>query len=275
MATFNDIATDAYIKNGILAPGESLDANLAEYAMREANRLLDQWNIQDLYVFTTKILLFSLTARPISTSDSATQYWYTIGPAGGTLTTDFQVPQPNRIKRANLMLQSSNPNARVPLAVLDALQWSDQTVPNLGTTIPTSVYYDYANVPNGVDGDGIPVQFSRLYVWPYPTVTQNQLELFVWNQVARFTDIQDTFSLPQGYEDALMLTLAERTSEGVRAISPTLRADAARARANIRSLNSQSPKMSTTDSGMPGRGAGNSTSSNVFNGWQPSQNGGR
>lgn len=273
--TFNDLASDSYVKNGMLAAGETLDPNLAEYARREANRLLDQWNIQRLYIFTTTILLFPLTARPINTSDSPTQYWYTIGPGGGTLATDFQVPQPNRIKRANLMLQSSNPNARVPLDVLDALQWSDQTTPNLGTTIPTSVYYDYANVANGIDANGNALQFSRLYVWPYPTVTQNQLELFVWNQVARFASINDTFSFPDGWEDAVMLTLAERTIEGIRPISPTLRADAARARANVRSLNSQSPKMSTTDFGMPGRGNGNSGGSNVFNGWQPSQNGGR
>jgi hypothetical protein len=256
--TFQQVATQAYIKNGMLAPGEALDANLAAYALSEANDILDSWNVQLLFISSYDIALYTLTARTLP------NYFYTIGPAGGTLDTDFHALQPTRIIRANLMLTQSNPNSRVPLQILDIRQWSDETVPALGTTVPTSLYYDYANVPNGVDTDGNSLQYSRMYVWPYPTSTLNQMELFTPKQLARFTDVQNTFSMPVGYRRALVLTLAESTAEGVREISATLRADGARARAAIRGLNSQSPKMSTVDSGMPGQ---RRNGGNFYNGW--------
>lgn len=254
--TFNDLATDAYIKNGILAPGETLDPNLSEYAMREANRMLDQWNIQSLFIWTKPTYVFTLTSRPISTVLSADQFWYTIGPAGSLpdgSNPDFIAPRPTRLKRAVLIITSSNPPSRVQLDIWDELQWSDQTVQNLGTSpYPTAIYDDYAD------------PFSNLFVWPYPQTTGNQLELLVPNQISRFATINDSFQMPSGYEDAFMQTLAERVIEGVREISATLQASASKARANVRSLNSRAPKISTTDSGMPG---GKSSEGNFYNGW--------
>jgi len=260
MVTFNDIATDAYIKNGLMAPGETLDANLGAYAVREANRLLDQWNVQAAFVFTTQIILFNILSRPI-TVNGVSQYWFTIGPgpqSGVPLQPDFVGVRPVALIRANLMLTTISPNVRVPLQILDARQWSDETVPNLSTApYPNKIYYDAS-----FDGNGN----ARIYLHPVPNTTSNQLELFITNQVARFATVNDPFSMPIGYEDAFMLTLAERTIEGFRAIPPTLAQAAARARAAIRAINSQSPKMSTTDTGMPGRLRGQGAG-NVFNGW--------
>lgn len=244
--TFIDVATDAYVKNGRIAPGEQLPGDLGDYAMREANRMLDQMNIQANFVWTTNILAFNLTARTLPT------YWFTIGPHTVDPTTDFDSPRPTRIIRANLLLTSSSPAARIPLVIYDDRQWSDETIPALGSAIPTSLYND----------GGDPV--SRLYIWPYPTTTQNQVELFTWNQISRFATLADTFQMPPGYEDAFMLSLSERLIEGIKEIPATLQRSAAMARANVKSLNSQSPKISTTDSGMPGRGSGQG---NFWNGW--------
>lgn len=246
MTMLVELLTDAYIKNGILAAGEILDPTLADYGMRESNRQLDQWNIQANFVWTTSILTFPLTALPTILEPDKT--WYTIGPSGA----DFTAPRPTRIERANLLLESSSPASRVPLTIYNDMQWSDQTVPALGTTIPTSIYDDYGD-PN-----------SRLYVWPYPTVTQNQLELFVWNQISRFAATTDTFQMPPGYEDAFVLTMAVRLTQGIREPAASLVKAASLARANVQSLNSQSPKMGTTDSGMPGR---HRSLGNFYNGW--------
>lgn len=244
------------MKDGILAPGETADSDYADFAMREANRMLDQWNIQANFIWTKPILLFTLTARPISTTDSSNQYWYTIGPAASLVgggNPDFIAPRPTRILRANLMITSSTPNVRVPLAILDAMQWSDETVPDLGTSpYPTAIYDDYAN------------PFSRLYIWPFPQTTGNQIELFVPNQISRFVALSDSFVMPPGYEDAFMLTLSERLCTGVKTPPPDLQAAAAMARANVRSLNSRAPKISTTDSGMPSR---NRSGGNFYDGW--------
>ena len=249
MSTLQDTAADSLIKNGIIAPGEAIPAEWADLAVRDSNRICDDWNIQQNFVWTINILTFALTARTLP------QYWFTIGPHSVDPTTDFDAPRPTRIERANLLLESSSPASRVPLTIYDDQQWSDQTVPALGTTIPTSIYDDYAD----------PV--SKLYVWPYPTVTQNQLELFVWNQISRFSAITDTFQMPPGYEGAFMLTLSERLCAGIKPVPPDVAAAATKARAAVRSLNSQAPKMSTTDSGMPGRPR---SLGNFYNGW-PSQ----
>lgn len=268
MSTFNDIATDAFIKNGLLAAGETLDPNQAAYAMREANRLLDQWNIQSLFIFTQVIYLFTLTTRPIVVN-GVSQYWYTIGPASSVVAgppaqPDFVAVRPNYILRANLVLNVTTPNTRVALAILDDRQWAAETVPALGTApYPSKLYYDYGFDTSGAAG--VAQGCGKIYLHPYPNQTGNQLELFVPNQVARFAAVTDTFNMPMGWEDPFMLTLSERTIEGLRAIPATLSQAAARARANLRSMNSRSPKISTLDTGMPGnRRSGNG---NVFNGW--------
>jgi hypothetical protein len=261
MSNFIQLATDAYIKNGILGIGEPLPGELGDFAFREANRMLDQWNVQALFSWTKTILLFNLTARTLP------QYWFTIGPSGGTAAPDFVAPQPTRIIRGNLILTQSSPSSRVPMEIWDARQWAAETVPALGTTVPNNLYYDYQNAPNGVDSNGNALQLSNLYIWPYPTTTLNQVELFTESQVARFASVADVFSMPMGYEDAFMLTLSERLCEGLRDISPTLSAAAMKARANVKSLNSRSPKIWTTDSGMPGSARGSGGASNFYSGW--------
>lgn len=260
--SLEQLVTDACYKNGLLAPGETLEPNYGDYGLRESNRLLDKWNIQANFIFSNNILIFPLTARPISSSDSTNQYWYTIGPAGsmpdGVSNPDFVAPRPPRLLRANFLITSVFPQVRVPLSVLDSMQWFDETVPQLGTSpYPTSIYDDY-NDP-----------FSRLYIWPQPNTTGNSIELLVWNGLnagSRFQAITDTFEMPDGYEDAFMLTLSEKLCTGIKTAPPELVVDAANARAIVRGLNSKSPKMSTVDSGMPGRTYGTGYG-NFYDGW--------
>lgn len=238
-----DLIADAYVKNGIQAPGEATVAERADYALREANRMIGQWNIQNLLIFTTDIRVFPLTARTLPT------YWYTIGPTG-----DFVTARPNIIKKANLVLTTSSPTTRVPIDIYDDLQWGDIPTPALGAgAYPTALYND-GDYPN-----------SKLYLNPYPTITQNSLELYVERVTSAFTAITDSFQMPDGYEDAFMLTLSERLCEGVREIPATLKNAAAMARAAVKSVNSKSPKMSTSDSGMPHSGGANNGT--FWDGW--------
>ncbi len=240
--TFEEIATQAFVKNGIVAPGEPLSAELGQLALNDGNLLLDEMNIRSVMIYTTSILSFPLTARTLPT------YWYEIGPTAA----DFVTARPNRIERANLIWTSVDPPVRIPIAIVDDLQWSDQPVPKIASNVPNTLYND-GGFPN-----------SKLYLWPYPNTTGNELELFVWNVISQFVAITDTFAFPPGFANAFMLTLAERTCEGFRAIPDSLKASAAKARSYFATLNSASPKMTTTDSGMPGH---RTASGNVFNGW--------
>lgn len=240
--TLADILNDAYTKNGVIAAGETYDPALGPYALNEANRLLEEFNIRSVMIYTMNIVSFILTARTLPT------YWYTIGPTG-----EFVTPRPLWIERANLVLTSSNPPSRIQLLQNNDLQWMDVTVPSLGSAPYPTEYYMNGDFPN-----------ARLYIWPYPTNTGNAIELLVPNQVAAWVAVTDTFAFPPGFQNAYMLTLSEWLCEGLKEIPPTLALAAAKARAYYASLNTASPKMSTTDSGMPNN---RSNSGNFHDGW--------
>ncbi len=243
--TFGDIAQQAFVKNSLLAPGEAVPADLGQLALTDGNLLIQEFNIRSVMIWTTDILEFPLTARTLPT------YWYTIGPTGA----DFTATRPNVIQRANIILTSSNPTSRFPLELVNDMEWSDVTVPSLGSApYPTKLYND-GSYPN-----------SRLYLWPYPTTTGNALELFVPHQSAEFATLSDTFSFPPGFANAFMLSLAERTVEGFAPIPQTLAKSAAMARARFQNLNSQSPKMSTVD-GFSGSNRGDGPGNSYWNGW--------
>jgi hypothetical protein len=244
--TLLDIVKQAFVKNGLASPGEALSAELGALALIDANLLIQEWNIRDVLVYTTDIQVFTLTARTPPT------IWYEIGPTAA----DFVTARPLNIKRANLIWQQSTPSVRIPITIIDDLQWSDQPVPEVASNTPTTLYNE-GSYPN-----------SRLYLWPYPNTTGNQLELFVTHQVAEFATLADTFSQPPGFANAFMMTLAERTLQGFRDVPMALSRAAAGARARFASLNAEPPKLSTMDNGLQSRGGiNNSPSANVFSGW--------
>lgn len=243
--TLGDIAQQAFIKNRQIAPGEPVPAELGVLALNDANLILEEWNITSVMIWTENILQFPLLARTLPV------YWYTIGPSGA----DFTAPRPTRIDRANIVLTNSNPTIRIPLQIVNDLQWSDVTTPDLGSAPYPTKLYNNGDFPN-----------SRLYLWPFPNQNGNALELFVPNAVSQFADLSDTFSFPPGFQNAFMLTLAERMIQSFDDAPPSLVRMAARARAAFARINTVAPKCSTTDSGMPNSG-GDGQGNNSYNGW--------
>lgn len=254
MPLLSQVIGDACVKNGLCPIGQPIPPNIGEYAVREANRLRAEWNIQSLMIYQQLIQAFSLTARPPAWD--ADQTWYTIGPIAADANVDFNTTRPTRILRANLLINGSAPTGpvRVPLDLYNADQWASVTTPTLGTyPYPTALYDDYAD------------PISKLYLWPYPNQAGNQLEIFSWKQSADFADLADSFTMPPGYESAFMLTIAERLIVGLKDPDAKLSSDAAMARSVVKGLNSRSPLINTADSGTP-----NSTSNsqgNFYNGW--------
>ncbi len=244
--TLEEVLIQAYVKNGILADGEPLSAELGATGLTDANILLEDFAITSVLIYTTDILTFPLTALTLPT------YWYTIGPTGA----DFTAARPTEIKRANLLLTGSTPYIRIPIEIVNDLQWSDVSTPNLASApYPTKLYND-GGFPN-----------SKLYLWPFVNTAGNSLELFVPNQIAQFAAITDTFSFPPGFLGAFMYTLSERLCEGKREIPASLIRSAAKARNAYGRINRISPKMSTTDAGVPNSGNGSRQGMNFWNGW--------
>lgn len=244
--TLEEVVVQAFIKNGILADGEPLPAELGASALNDANILLEEWNITSVMIYTTDILEFDLTALtpPI--------IYYTIGPSGA----DFTAPRPTRISRANIIISSSADSIRIPIRIINDLQWSDTTPRSLGSSPYPTKLYNNGDFPN-----------SKLYLWPYPNQAANSLELFVPNPISAFAALTDTFSFPPGMWGAFMYTLSERLCEGKREVPASLARIAARMRNAFGRINRDSPKMSTTDSGIPNGGSGNRPGANFWNGW--------
>jgi hypothetical protein len=227
------IVTGALIELEIIGAGEVPDPNDAALVLSLLNRMVGQWNTRRRYIWERTIF-----SQAWVTSKAA----YTIGPSAA----DFAVThRPPKIEWANLVRVAPDPDTRTPLEVIEVLDWAEITVPNETAEEPSRIYYS----PGVLNGTIRP--------WPYPSNTAaalaNKLELFLWTLLSRFATLDTSVDLPDGYEDALVLSLAEKSARSFgRAVTADLMMDARAARANIQSVNNTPPKLSTIDSGMPG-----------------------
>jgi hypothetical protein len=234
-----DIIQDALIEVGLIGPGDvnNLDPDLAQWAFRKVNYLLDSWSARKNYVPYTSFNTYTLVPNLSP---------HTIGPAVGAT---YSVPQrPVKIVGATVILNNSTPPVEIVLNIRDEQWWLEQTIKGLTSQQPTDLFYN-PTFPNG-----------SLYFWPVPQIAWGVL-LECWALISQFVSIEDplggpasnTFSIPPGYRNALMLTLAETLlSGGEKDINPTLAGNAAAARLAVFGNNCKVPRMSTRDSGIPG-----------------------
>jgi hypothetical protein len=229
--TIRTICTDAAKELEAIGAGETLSADDASTFLGLLRRLLNLWNADRRAVYATAFAEFTLVANLSP---------HTIGPTGATFTV---TQRPVSLEGANLVLNLTTPNVNTPIHVRDAQWWLRQSVPDLTSTYPTDVYYQ-PDWPNG-----------KLFFWPVPTAAYD-VQLMTRVLLSDTVDLNDSFSLPPGYQDAITLTLAEMSRRTFsRPVDPTLVRDASIARAAIFGNNDVIPRLTTRDAGMtPGRG---------------------
>jgi len=148
-------------------------------------RWIDQANARRELIFSISFLQFTLLANHSP---------HTIGPTG-----DFNMPlRPVKIVGANFILNagSSNPVDSPVIRVMDEDWWQRNPVKSLQSSIVTHLYYDPAT------------PLGNLNFWPICNVG-NPVRLEVWNSIAQPISAQSALSLPPGYWDAAVLSLAE------------------------------------------------------------------
>ena len=243
-----DLFTNVLQLLGVMGAAEVAPApEHVELLRRAFNRLGGQWNTRkrNCYFIQTQAFTFPSTKQS-----------YTIGAAGNVPAPDFVMvtgqDRPSALEPiARLILTGATPNVYLPLAVVNFDQYTLLTVPTITATIPTTIYYQ-ATTPNGT-----------IFIWMEPTVLGNQLEVSWRNELTALAappapDITTAVSMPDGYEEAITLSIAEKVwlAFPKRTDLEELKRQARLARSDAFSNNAPPPKISTVDGTQSGKRGG-------------------
>lgn len=230
----SQLIVNAAVKLGVTRWGGTLEPGVAAGMLGVLNDIIDTWNVNPLASFTVAFTQYTPTLG---------QDYQTIGPSSADWTVD---PRPTKILAANVILNTSTPNVRVPISISDSIWWQNQAVPQLETAWPTNLYYD----PRwALDGNG------RVYLWPIPT-TAYPIELKTDQKFAGYAS-SDTLWLPPGYRNLLQCELAVETASALgQMVPPSLEQSYRKAQALVFGNNVSVRNARTRDGGMPGRQSG-------------------
>ena len=197
---------------GVLASGENPTAQEQSDAFYSLNRMIAQWSIQRLFIYSITEEIFQF--------DPGIQS-YTMGPGG-----DFDTLRPNLIQDINVRINAGTTSQLdIPMDILNEKQWAKLGVKLTQSSWPTHVYPDYQN-PQIV-----------LNFWPIPQEAQG-IEIFSFKPIGSFVTVDDVVVLPPGYEDAIIYNLAVRLCpEYGKASSPELQGLATAAKMHIKTQN--------------------------------------
>lgn len=165
---------------GVLASGETADANDALDCVDDINDMIDQWSLEDLMLYYDKVESVPLVAG---------QNTYLVGPTGTALVT----VRPIEILLANYR-DADNLDTPVSIVPMDSYERLVQKTTT--QTIPSIMAYQPTN-PDGT-----------IYVWPTPS--SGTLRVMSNNLLTRITDLSTDMILPIGYNECFLYGLAER-----------------------------------------------------------------
>lgn len=190
--TARQAITSAFGILNVYLPSETPNDNDATFALSTLNRLISSWRQRSLLVATVSRERFSLTADKGGIGNP-----YTIGSGGNWNTT--RPANQNSVLGANLILTASDPEGRVPLAMLNDSEWASLATPDLSGTQPSAIYYD----PTVTGG------YGRVYLWPIPDNATNAIELFINSALSRFADLSTEYQVDDGVDTAIVYNLAK------------------------------------------------------------------
>jgi hypothetical protein len=198
----------------ILGASDVMEGNDAADALLVLNQMMDAWQAERLFAYQIVSRTHALTTGVAT---------YSIGP-GGTIDVD----RPVRIEWAFTRDSQhyDRPMNIVPDQVFASITRKDQ-----GNNFPTVLYY----------APGFPLGSIR--IWEHPSANL-VMHLGCWVTLSEFADLNSSVTLPPGYEQAIVLSMAELLSpEYGKEPSGSLVRMAAKARANIQQNNLPDPRI--------------------------------
>lgn len=183
--TPRDIVNLSLRNAGVLAKGQTADADMASTAFTMLNAMLGQWAVKRWLVYH----LVDLTAAMTGATS------YTVGPGG-----DFDIAtRPSALEAAFISQNPGLPNQiDNPLQILASREDYNRIAMKSLVSFPYYIFYDNA-YPLGV-----------VYPWPAPNATLYRLTLTVKMPLSAFGNLSDTIALPAEYQEALIYNLAVR-----------------------------------------------------------------
>jgi len=208
-----DLISSAGRLANILAAGEVFAADEAQDALLTLNQLIDEWNAEDLMIYTVNRNVFTLTPS---------QQVYTLGPNG-----NFNITRPAKIERWSV-IDLTNPGQPLEIPMGDMLteeQWQAIPVKNITNIWPYSCYDD-GNFP-----------LRNLSFFPIPTQA-NQVVISTWSPLTTYSDLNLVITYPPGYFKALRYNLAVELGAAYKSdMSPAIMAIAVSSKARVKLMN--------------------------------------
>lgn len=220
MSTVQQVINRSLRTLGVLASGDSPTTNETSDSLMALNAMLDSWMNDKLMVYS----LQNITV-PLVNGTAA----YTIGSSGATVT----ATAPVYIEKA--FVRKSNIDYVID--IIDDKQYNSIPYKTSTSDIPEYLWFNSTH-PN-----------ATVTLFPVPTQVNN-LYLSVWTPYTVIAAATETFSMPNGYEDAVVYNLAVRLSPEFPAVplSPAVVELAKQSLASIKRVN-QKPFIATTQLG--------------------------
>jgi len=190
--TANAIIRGAFGLLGIYNPNETPTAPDAQSALTALNNMLGQWSLMTGAIPTRIREVFDTVSGQGTPSNP-----YTIGPGG-----DFNTSRPMRIDGAAVLLTQSQPNpVEVPIPVLTNDAYDAIQVKELSNNQATALFYQPSS------------PLGRIYLWPIPNVSTNDLVLYRLDQLGTFPSLSASYDMPIGGDEAAIYNLAVRLAD--------------------------------------------------------------
>lgn len=192
------IARTAFKTIGVLGAGQTMSSSMGEDGFIYLNLMMSSLSIQPQSIPVVAREVFDMTAGKGSPANP-----YTIG-TGGNLNT-LRPPTQNSIVGTGLLLNTpSDPTqpVEIPLTYFTDDAYQAIQIKDLAGSQPTGVYYNPTYETYG-----------KVFLWPVPNTTVNDLVLYLRKQITSFADQTTSYDLPPGCEMALMYGLAELLCE--------------------------------------------------------------
>ena len=187
--TAQAIINTALTNLGILEQGGTPGSSDSTAALNILNLMLEQWRLQDRFIWSVSQGTYALTALTAM---------YSIGPSG---TAPFNVARPEYIESANITIAGPTAANLIvwPLRLIGEPEYAAIRDPKATASIPRLLYNDRGS-PN-----------SNLYLWPTPrAATTTNLVLYTWAQLSSYAGLLTSNDLPEGYAEAIIGGLAYR-----------------------------------------------------------------